>query len=1003
MTHRWFGVVLSALTLATATHATTLRVNPQTIGTLSERLVAEPGIREVVLEAGVYHAGVAVAPLPGVDAAQHPLLIRADDNAQVIFDGSHASGDLDKAAPVQGHAGVFALPYRLVGAECPKLWEPQRRIRYRQVADLAAVAAWPATYATDGEQLFFHAADGQTPTPGLILINHPHLDFGFFITRSHVTVRGIAFRNYLTRAKYSTAVQLRGDQGVIEQCSASNCSMGFTVVGHRNVVRGCRVDDCGGGIYVGGNDGVVEDCKTFKRADDYIIPMYEQDDSGIQFYHPATNGTLRGNVVQGFSRGITLKCEGVFLVEHNTLVDCRDAILRTVPQVGDRYVRNLVVGCLAPGMGGRTLRTGVVNDFNVYWDLGNVDEFVESMRAARLVGTGQNNVIADPRLVDRIGGDLRPAPGSICAAVSRSDRPVGALPLVSADDRDATPPVVRLELLTPAVESGAVGKVSFERDPWIGGGTTSLPGVVRPDPLADYDTAQRELSILVHADDARSQPSQMQVRIGEGEWQPAVAYTRALTLTLPDQAQVHAVSLRVADDAGNWSDPAKVRVRLANQAPALEGEVAAYANDHGLVLSFRSAAPAFASLEFSADSSYSQRVEEMQAVHRRWDANDGGDYVTRWREPRTLHHVGVLAPDVKTGVTYRCRIVLEDAAGHVTRQEVGAFRVAGQARVWTVSPTGADADAAGRAGQPVRTIQFALDRALPGDRVLVQSGIYEQEHLIRRGGVPGAPLTLEAAPGARVILDSNRRHLSLIRLDNVAHVVIANLTLRGYAQGGAGIYVADSSDVTIQGCTISNWLHGEGWPFGQGIFAHRSPRLTVRGNVLHRQENGLFLLVSPGAIVTHNTALKNLYRGMVLYFSCAGTRIVNNSIAYNQTEQIAMEDPDLSAVASMVCDYNNLATRIEPLEPGEVVRTTAVPEDRELRRGDASKAIIWAQGQRFRDFHAWQKALGKDTHSLFIDPRYVDASRGNFYLKPDSPNLRAGEGGATIGALGETP
>jgi len=39
-------------------------------------------------------------------------------------------------------------------------------------------------------------------------------------------------------------------------------------------------------------------------------------------------------------------------------------------------------------------------------------------------------------------------------------------------------------------------------------------------------------------------------------------------------------------------------------------------------------------------------------------------------------------------------------------------------------------------------------------------------------------------------------------------------------------------------------------------------------------------------------------------------------------------------------------------------------------------------------------------HSLFKDPKYADPENWDYSLKPDSPNVGAGEGGATIGALG---
>jgi len=77
--------------------------------------------------------------------------------------------------------------------------------------------------------------------------------------------------------------------------------MGFIITGNDNTVRRCAAEDVGGGVYVGGENATVEDCRFFKRRDAFMVPMYAQDDTGIQYYSPACGGLIRGDLCEGFS------------------------------------------------------------------------------------------------------------------------------------------------------------------------------------------------------------------------------------------------------------------------------------------------------------------------------------------------------------------------------------------------------------------------------------------------------------------------------------------------------------------------------------------------------------------------------------------------------------------------------------------------------------------------------------------------------------------------------
>src|SRR5688572_18826272 len=259
-----------------------LNATPESFSSLGEKLGRDANINEVVFSDGVYSGGLIVSGPKDGDFAGRPLLIRAADGANVLFDGAKA---VEKFQPHEELSGVFSIDYTHRGGEYPKFWEPRTRIRYRLVADRQSVARFPATFTVEKDRLLFHTSDGKTPRDGELLMSAE--DNGLFINRPHVTVRGIAFQNFLARDKWSTGIDLRADNITVEDCITTNASHGFIITGKNSTLRRCKVEDVGGGVYVGGENATVEACWFYKRRDTFMVPMYAQDDTGIQYYVPA--------------------------------------------------------------------------------------------------------------------------------------------------------------------------------------------------------------------------------------------------------------------------------------------------------------------------------------------------------------------------------------------------------------------------------------------------------------------------------------------------------------------------------------------------------------------------------------------------------------------------------------------------------------------------------------------------------------------------------------------
>jgi len=424
-------LVVAWLFILTATsRGSTVSVQPtDSLSAVRDRLAADASITEVIFAKGVYFGGLSVDGPEGTDFAQHPLLIRAAEGAEVVFDGAKP---VEKPRAHEELPGVFWIAYTSEGGEYPKFWEPGTRIRYRLVADGQTVARFPATYSVEGKRLLFHTSDGQAPRGGDLLMS-AH-DYGLFVKRPHVTVRGIAFRNFLAREKWSTGIDLRVDHIVVEDCRSSNCSLGFIVTGNNNVVRRCTTEDVGGGVYVGGENATVEGCRLHKQRDSFMVPMYAQDDTGIQYYSPARGGVIQGNLCEGFGMGVFIKAiNAPYIVEHNTLVGLGQGLgfgaTSWHPQQRFRY--NIVADCdrqveiYVP-------KEGPERDINhnCYWPSSRSD----------LKTVGAYDIVADPKFAWPQWKDYRLANDSPCAKLADEVGPCGAFGLVGDEPLDLGPP-----------------------------------------------------------------------------------------------------------------------------------------------------------------------------------------------------------------------------------------------------------------------------------------------------------------------------------------------------------------------------------------------------------------------------------------------------------------------------------------------------------------------------------------------------------------------------------
>ncbi|MBU1879561.1 MAG: right-handed parallel beta-helix repeat-containing protein [Chloroflexi bacterium] len=195
------------------------------------------------------------------------------------------------------------------------------------------------------------------------------------------------------------------------------------------------------------------------------------------------------------------------------------------------------------------------------------------------------------------------------------------------------------------------------------------------------------------------------------------------------------------------------------------------------------------------------------------------------------------------------------------------FPAQAQGSTYYVAPNGVDTVPGGTSGHPWRTLQFAVDHVDPGDIILVRSGTYVGCR-IQNSGTAAAWITLQAAPGAQVLVNApgpDNVHGSNVEVETwdgaVAYWVIAGLEVANAPSWGIDVRGSENAlahHITVRGCTVHhNGLttgrtgiflafvdytlveYNESYSNGEhGIYYSNSGDYPIiRGNVLHHNAN----------------------------------------------------------------------------------------------------------------------------------------------------------------------
>jgi hypothetical protein len=198
----------------------------------------------------------------------------------------------------------------------------------------------------------------------------------------------------------------------------------------------------------------------------------------------------------------------------------------------------------------------------------------------------------------------------------------------------------------------------------------------------------------------------------------------------------------------------------------------------------------------------------------------------------------------------------------MSRLLIAFLALAASAADYYVAPNGDDAGD-GSAERPWATLQSAVTRIAPGDSIIVRAGTYAGFRASAAGRA-GAPLTIRAASGERVVLDRpgpQNRHGSTVEIEDFA--------------GRASYWVIEGFEVT------GARLHG--------IDLRNADFVAVRGNrVYGNRRTGIFTGFSESPLIEWNECWENGEHGVYHSNSADNPVIRANWLHHNYAAGIHM-------------------------------------------------------------------------------------------------------------------
>ncbi len=338
--------------------------------------------------------------------------------------------------------------------------------------------------------------------------------------------------------------------------------------------------------------------------------------------------------------------------------------------------------------------------------------------------------------------------------------------------------------------------------------------------------------------------------------------------------------------------------------------------------------------------------------------------------PDTAHQGIALSlfcePQICSTITYAGRGAIPGADSAI--HEVGAILVVRQAPpntgpVWHVSTQGDDLLGDGKEDWPLRTIQKGIEYASPGDTVLVEKGIYEENILIEKDSI------VVASHYAR---DPQESYIESTIIDgqDSGRVVTFNssneATLYGFTiqnGDGAGVYCSGSTPKIHHNVITGNDISEA------GIYCTSSDP-DIKHNTITANYNGISISTVFSACIFRNLIYANNSTGIFM-FGVINTQLVNNSISDNQGDGVAFYNASLLVKNNIISHNGSYGLR-------------------QIFGGDAWMKFNDVWGNEAGNYGFMGDSTGYNGN-ISYDPLYGYLEGGNLHLAINSPCIDSGD------------